>query len=62
AGDRAAASLAARAHGAGIEAITLSPSLSDFNDDLRAFGLAELRANLRVQLAPEDVTRFMMSG
>jgi hypothetical protein len=62
AGDRAEASLTDRAHAAGIEAITLSPSLGDFNDDLRALGLAELRANLWVQLAPEDVARFFMSG
>jgi hypothetical protein len=62
AGDRAVASLTERAQAVGIEAITLSPSLSDFNDDLRALGLAELRANLRVQLAPEDAARFMMPG
>lgn len=62
AGDRAAASLTERAQAAGIEAIILSPSLSDFNDDLRALGLAELWANLRVQLEPEDVTRFMIPG
>jgi hypothetical protein len=62
AGDRAAASLAERADGAGIEAITLSPCLGDYNDDLRALGLAELRANLRGQIAPEDVARFLMSG
>ena len=62
AGDRAVASLIERAQAVGIEAITLSPSLNDFNDDLRALGLAELRANLRVQLAPEDTTRFLISG
>jgi phage/plasmid primase-like uncharacterized protein len=59
AGDRAAVSLTERAHAAGIEAITLSPRLGDFNDDLRELGLAELRASLRVQLAPEDAKRFM---
>jgi hypothetical protein len=62
AGDRAETSLSERAQAAGIEAITLTPCLGDFNDDLRALGLAELRANLRAQLAPEDATRFMMSG
>ncbi|WBO57745.1 toprim domain-containing protein [Acidocella sp. MX-AZ03] len=62
AGDRAVASLTGRAIAAGIEAITLSPRLGDFNDDLREFGLAELRANLRVQLAPEDAVRFMVPG
>ncbi len=62
AGDRAAACLAERAIAAGIEAITLSPRLGDFNDDLRVLGLAELWAHLRVQLAPEDAVGFMASG
>ncbi|MDQ2762258.1 MAG: DNA primase, partial [Pseudomonadota bacterium] len=35
---------------------------SDFNEDLRAFGLRELRAALRSQLAPQDVVRFMPQG
>lgn len=62
AGDHAVACLTERAIAAGVEAITLSPSLSDFNDDLRELGAAELRANLRVQLAPEDAQRFLVSG
>lgn len=62
AGDRAVASLTERAIAAGVEAITLSPRLGDFNDDLRELGVAELRAHLRVQLAPEDAQRFMVSG
>ncbi|HQT65636.1 MAG TPA: toprim domain-containing protein [Acidocella sp.] len=62
AGDRAMASLTERAIAAGIEAITLSPRLGDFNDDLRELGVAELRANLRVQLAPEDAQRVLVSG
>ncbi|HQT65897.1 MAG TPA: toprim domain-containing protein [Acidocella sp.] len=62
AGDRAATSLSECAQAAGIEAITLTPTLSDFNDDLRVLGLAELRANLRMQLAPQDVARLMMPG
>jgi hypothetical protein len=62
AGDRAVACLTERAITAGVEAITLSPYLGDFNDDLRELGAAELRANLRVQLAPEDAQRFMASG
>ena len=62
AGDRAVARLTERAGAAGIQAITLSPYLGDFNDDLRERGLAELRAHLRVQLAPEDAQRFMTSG
>jgi len=61
AGDKAFAALAERANAARIEAISLVPTLSDFNDDLRRLGLAELRAALRVQLAPEDVSRFWTS-
>ena len=60
AGDRAVVSLTERALAAGIEAITLSPRLGDFNDDLRELGLAELRENVRGQIASEDVARFMM--
>jgi len=59
AGDGARDSLVARAHEVGIEAITLSPRLGDFNDDLTACGLDALRAHIRVQLAPEDVSRFL---
>jgi hypothetical protein len=59
AGERAAAALAARAVQAGIEAIVLRPVRNDFNDDLSACGVDELGANLRPQLAAEDVRRFM---
>ena len=59
AGDMALAALTARAKAAGIEALALSPRMGDFNEDLRAFGLGELRAALRIQLAPQDVVRFM---
>jgi hypothetical protein len=59
AGDAARDILVERACSAGIEAISLSPTLGDFNDDLRQFGLATLRAALRVQIAPDDVVRFM---
>ena len=58
AGDGARDSLVERANAAGIEAIVLSPVLEDFNEDLRRLGLNALRANLRVQLAPQDVARF----
>jgi hypothetical protein len=58
AGDRAFTALATRAAEAGIEALSLTPELRDFNDDLRHLGLDELRAALRVQLVPGDVTRF----
>jgi hypothetical protein len=59
AGDNAMASLIDRSKEAGIEAITLSPRLGDFNEDLRTLGIDALRAGLRVQIAPEDVARFM---
>ncbi|RAI36658.1 DUF7146 domain-containing protein [Rhodoplanes serenus] len=59
AGDGARDSLIERAHAAGIEAIVLSPALGDFNEDLRTLGLIALRAQVRPQLAPEDVARFM---
>ena len=59
AGDGAMATLIERANTAGIEAITLSPTCQDFNEDLRQLGVDALRTNLRVQLAPQDVARFM---
>ena len=59
AGDGARDSLIARAHEVGIEAITLSPMLGDFNDDLVTRGMNALRAHIRAQLAPEDVGRFL---
>jgi hypothetical protein len=59
AGDMALAALTERAEAAGIEALALSPRRGDFNEDLRAFGFRALRAALRIQLAPQDVVRFM---
>jgi hypothetical protein len=59
AGDSAMEGLSARAQTAGIEAITLSPRCDDFNEDLRRLGIDALRAALRVQIAPEDVGRFL---
>ena len=61
AGDMALAALTKR-EAAGIEALALSPRMGDFNEDLRAFGLGALRAALRIQLAPQDVVRFMRQG
>lgn len=55
AGDGAVAALASRAAAAGIEAISLSPRLGDFNEDLIAFGLRDVRAVVRPQLLPGDV-------
>jgi hypothetical protein len=59
AGDGARDILIERASAVGIEAIVLSPVSGDFNEDLRLAGLDALRANARVQLAPQDVARFM---
>jgi hypothetical protein len=59
AGGFAGATLTERAQAAGIEALTLSPMLGDFNEDLRRLGVDHLRAALRVQLVPEDVPRFL---
>jgi phage/plasmid primase-like uncharacterized protein len=59
AGISARDSLIERANAARIEAITLSPIFGDFNEDLRHLGIDALRANVRVQLAPQDAARFM---
>jgi hypothetical protein len=60
-GDFAVATLTQRAQAAGIEVLTLSPTLADFNEDLRHLGVDHLRAALRHQLAAEDVPRFLNS-
>jgi hypothetical protein len=62
AGDHAATTLTGRSQGAGIETIALSPRLGDFNEDLRALGIDELWADVRVQLAPQDVVRFILTA
>jgi hypothetical protein len=59
AGDAAMATLTDRAQATGIEALVFSPQQGDFNEDLRLLGLAALQAAIRVQLAPQDVARFM---
>lgn len=59
AGDCAVATLIERANAAGIEALVVSPSLGDFNEDLRVAGLDSVRAAAQVQVAPQDVARFM---
>lgn len=62
AGDGAMATLTARAAAARIEAIPLSPRLGDFNEDLVAFGLGDLRAIVRPQVSPQDVDRFLLAA
>ncbi|QPC86396.1 DNA primase [Mesorhizobium sp. NBSH29] len=59
AGDGAMETLIDRAQEADIEAITLSPQLGDFNEDLRLLGIDALRSAMRIQIAPNDVARFM---
>ena len=59
AGDVAMETLIDRAQKADIEAVTLSPHLGDFNEDLRLLGIDALRSAIRTQLVPEDVDRFM---
>lgn len=59
AGDAAVATLLDRAQSAGIEALVLSPELSDFNEDLRLLGIDTLRAAIRGQIAAQDGARFM---
>jgi phage/plasmid primase-like uncharacterized protein len=59
AGAAATDALIERARQMGVEAILLTPRLGDFNDDLRLLGADELRADVRLQLVPEDVARFL---
>ncbi len=59
AGDGATRTLADRASERGIEAIVLSSRCGDFNEDLRMLGRDALRSAVRVQLAPQDVARFI---
>lgn len=54
AGWTASRKLAQHARAIGVEAFHLVPRLGDLNDDLRAYGPAELLAAIRPQLHPED--------
>ena len=58
AGHWAAKTLTTRMQEAGVEVMVLAPTLGDFNDDLQVLGPRALAAAVRVQLAPEDVSRF----
>ena len=62
AGLAAADELANRARATGIDVLRLTPRLGDFNDDLRAYGLDDLRAHIRPQLVPEDAVAFLDTG
>ncbi len=59
AGDRAFERLCERGAEAGVEVIGLHPRLGDFNDDLRRFGVYEMRRTLRPQLRADDADRFI---
>ena len=61
AGRAASDKFAERAGVQGIETVRLFPRLGDFNDDLLTLDLADFRAQLRPQLAPEDVDRLLPS-
>lgn len=59
AGDGAVDTLLARAAAAGVEALILTPQLSDFNEDIRITGPDGLAALLRTQLLKADAERLM---
>jgi hypothetical protein len=59
-GRRAAEMLSARADARGVETLVLTPHWDDFNTDLTTLGREALAASLRLQLAPEDVARFLV--
>ena len=59
AGDGAMANLIDRSREAGIEAITLSPAWATSTRISATFCVDALWAAIRVQIAPEDVVRFM---
>jgi hypothetical protein len=58
-GHEAGRRLVERAREAGVEALVLSPRVDDFNMDLRTFGLEALATSIRLQLASEDIERFL---
>jgi len=58
AGQRAAERLSARATDVGVAVRVLEPRLGDFNDDLRAYGVAGLRQHLKAQIGLEDRQRL----
>jgi hypothetical protein len=60
AGSAACDRLSGRATSADIETVVLAPRQRDFNEDLLQLGPAALQAWLRRQLAPEDVSRFLI--
>ena len=59
AGEEASNRLATRAVEAGIRPILLSPTLADFNDDLQLLGSDAMQNAIRLQLAADDVGRYL---
>ena len=62
AGRRGMERLSRRARNSGIEVLTLSPRLGDFNEDLRRIGPAQLCGLLKDQLVPQDALRFLLAA
>ena len=62
AGRHGARQLAERAQAQGLEARQLTTPMDDLNAHLMALVADDLRAVIRVQLAPEDVSRFLHDG
>jgi hypothetical protein len=62
AGDAARDGLIERATEAGIDAIVLSPTMEDFNEDLHHFGLAATRTAIAEQLTRRDRHRYLTRG
>lgn len=62
AGADACDALTERAEADGIEALTIAPTLGDLNEDLRLRGTEAFAASVRVQLAPQDVARFLTTS
>ena len=51
--------LVPRAQEVGVDVLPLDARLGDFNDDLRQLGADAMRADVRVQLTPEDAEQFI---
>jgi hypothetical protein len=62
AGRRGMERLSRRARESGIEVLTLTPRLGDFNEDLRRLLRGSLVEDLRAQLVPQDAMRFLQAA
>jgi hypothetical protein len=59
AGLQAAVTLTDRARAAGIDVLPLDARHGDFNDDLQRIGRDAMRADIRIQLTPDDAEEFI---